>query len=75
MCKVHLVPGTHLIQIRVTIGEKTCDCPVTRDHNGVGIIQAPIDHDIRKQLLEMPGLIQMVRAMDPRIMNLKISES
>lgn len=76
MAKVYLVPGTHEIRIHVDAGGKQCECPVLYVPVGsVGLIVAPIDHEIRKDLLEMPGLLQILRTYDQRISCLKLSES
>lgn len=73
MCKVYQSLGRLIIHVEVA--GKDCECPVTLRHDGIGLIDAPIDHAIRRDLLEMPGLLQIVRSYEPRIKNLKISES
>ena len=75
MVKAWLVPGTHAVCIHVDVQGKQAECPVTYERNGIGLVVAPIDFAIRKQLLEFPGLLQMVRAYDERISCLKLSES
>jgi hypothetical protein len=69
------MPESHQICIHVDVGGHQAECPVTRELGGIGLVVAPCDHAIRKMLLTFPGLLQMVRAHDPRISCLKMSES
>ncbi len=75
MCKVYYAPGVSEIRIHVDIDGHQCECPVVYQRCGIGLVVAPIDHAIRKHLLEFPGLLQVVRAHDERISCLKLSES
>ncbi len=75
MCKVYLVVGTHDVRIHVDVEGKQAECPVLRERDGVGLIVAPIDHAIRKDILNTPGLLQVVRSYLPGVSCLKISES
>lgn len=72
MSKVWLMPGTHMLCIHVDTGGKQCECPVSCDESGVGLIIAPNDYAIRKDILETPGLLQVVRSFNERITCLKL---
>lgn len=75
MCKVYLVVGSHEVRCHVDAGGKQAECPIIKQRDGIGLIVAPIDHDIRKDILNTPGLLQVVRSYMPGVSCLKISES
>lgn len=75
MCKAYLVPGTHEVRLHVDAEGKQAECPVSKTHDGIALIVAPIDHDIRRDILNTPGLLQIIRSMMPGAACLKISES
>jgi hypothetical protein len=74
MCKVYRVGDD--VRVHVDVDGKQCECPVklVREH-GIGLIIAPIDHATRRELLNFPGLAQMIRSFDHRMTSIKLSES
>lgn len=73
MCTVHRVGNA--VFIDVTANGKHVDCPVM-NYSGVGVVLVGMEPDmwaVRRELTEFPGLLQMVRAHDERIVCLKLS--
>lgn len=73
MCIVVKVGNS--VQIHASVNGVTADCPVV-NYGGVGVVlvgMEPMFWPIRRELLQFPGLLQMVRAYDPKIVCLKLS--
>lgn len=72
MCAVERFGASVCIRVVVS-GSPEVTCPVV-NYGGVGMVLAPqTPWSIRKELKEFPGLLQMVRAYDARIVCLKLS--
>ncbi len=75
MCKVYLFPGTHEVRIHVDTRGKQAECPVIKQADGSGLIIAPSDREIRNDICQTPGLLQVVRSLMPGVTWFKISAS
>ena len=73
MCKVYRAGED--VRVHVDVEGKQCECPVILERGGIALIVAPIDHAIRKDIIETPGLLQVVRSLLPGASRLKLSES
>lgn len=72
MCTVERLGQSVVIRVRVN-GSPEVTCVVV-NYGGVGVVLAPCEpFGIRKELQEFPGLLQMVKAHDARIVCLKLS--